>query len=78
MGTKNNPGDYDAYAKAKVDEPMFVLLARDPHAPGLVRLWAELRAIHAGNPSQVISANRCARDMEEWKARQSTDEDERT
>jgi hypothetical protein len=30
MGTKSNPGPFDCYAKAEPDEPMFVLLARDP------------------------------------------------
>jgi hypothetical protein len=40
MGTKRNPGQYDCYAKAEPDEPMFVLLARDPTAPQLVRDWA--------------------------------------
>lgn len=39
MGTKNNPGRFDCYTKADPDEPMFVLLARDPIAPILVRLW---------------------------------------
>jgi len=41
MGTKNNPGNYDCYENAEPDEPMFVLLARDPLAPFLVRLWVE-------------------------------------
>jgi hypothetical protein len=40
MGTKNNPGTYDCYDKAEPDEPMFVLLARDPTASTFVRAWA--------------------------------------
>jgi len=40
MGTKSNPGEHDCYAKAEPDEPMFVLLARDPLAANLVREWA--------------------------------------
>jgi hypothetical protein len=43
MGTKNNPGAYDCYANAEPDEPMFILLARDPSAPWLVKAWAALR-----------------------------------
>ena len=39
MGTKNNPGTFDCYANAEGDEPMFVLLGRDKHAPTLVWLW---------------------------------------
>lgn len=29
MGTKNNPGEFDCYANAAPDEPMFILLGRD-------------------------------------------------
>lgn len=36
MGTKNNPGAFDCYANAEPDEPMFVLLGRDKHAPAPV------------------------------------------
>lgn len=41
MGTKNNPGKFDCYDAALPDEPMFVLLARDP----VVREWVRRRAI---------------------------------
>jgi hypothetical protein len=43
MGSKNNPSSFDCYAAAKPDEPMFVLLGRDPMAGALVRLWALMR-----------------------------------
>ena len=43
MGTKNNPGDYDCYANAEPDEPMFVLLARDETALYLVKAWKAIR-----------------------------------
>lgn len=43
MGTKLSPGPWDCYEAAEPDEPMFVLLARDPAAPGLVRRWAAHR-----------------------------------
>ncbi len=43
MPTKQNPGERDCYARALPDEPYFVLLARDPSAPFLVRDWAETR-----------------------------------
>lgn len=29
MGTKNNPGKYDCYAKLEPDEPHFVLRGKD-------------------------------------------------
>lgn len=67
MGTKNNPGKYDCYENADPDEPMFVLLARDPMAPILVELWASLRAQAAGNPSKVAEARQCAENMRKWK-----------
>lgn len=44
MGSKNDPGQFDCYANALPDEPMFVLLARDPLAPFLTQIWAMLRA----------------------------------
>lgn len=44
MGTKNNPSQFDGYDKADPDEPMFVLLARDPQGSDFTILWAALRA----------------------------------
>lgn len=40
MGTKNNPGDFDCYDAAEMDEPMFILLGRDENASKLVEQWA--------------------------------------
>jgi hypothetical protein len=42
MGTKNKPWNFDCYASAEPDEPMFVLLARDPLAPFLVSIWSKV------------------------------------
>lgn len=67
MGTKNNPGDFDCYENAEPDEPMFVLLARDPQAPWLVRHWAWTRATVEGNREQISEAVDCAEDMEDWR-----------
>lgn len=69
MGTKLKPGKFDCYQNAEPDEPMFVLLARDPMAPLLVRLWADLREHNAGNPSKVFEARDCAIEMEKWRLR---------
>lgn len=44
MGTKNNPGQFDCYAKAGPDEEMFIVLSRDPQGSDFVSLWAALRA----------------------------------
>jgi hypothetical protein len=44
MGTKLKPGKFDCYDAAKDDEPMFTLLARDPLAPWLVEMWADMKS----------------------------------
>ncbi len=69
MGTKLNPGKFDCYANAAPDEPMFVLLARDPLAPILVSLWADLRALTRGDDDKVAEARSCVFDMEIWNER---------
>lgn len=76
MGTKNNPGQYDCYAKAEPDEPMFVLLARDKLAPALVLAWAmeQKRLIDEGRrPAEEIDkvgeAMACAHNMIAWQRR---------
>ena len=56
MGTKNNPGKFDCYEAAAPDEPMFILLARDPVAPYLVRIWASIRKGDALNAVQHFAA----------------------
>lgn len=64
MGTKNNPGAFDCYGNAKPDEPMFVLLGRDPVAPALVMLWAILRqqlfVLSDDEVAQIEEATECA------------------
>lgn len=57
MGTKLNPGKFDCYEHALPDEPMFVLLARDPDFGRLVEEWAANRH-HA-----VMCGDRPATDM---------------
>jgi hypothetical protein len=70
MGTKNKPGQYDCYKNAEPDEPMFVLLARDPLAPILVKMWAELREESTSGDDDVIDeARECADAMERWRKR---------
>ena len=66
MGTKNDPGVFDCYANAEPDEPMFVLLGRDKHAPTLVWLWAVLRELDGENEAKVAEARTCASHMISW------------
>lgn len=74
MSTKQEPGDFDCYKRALQDEPMFVLLARDPVAPALVEMWAQQRSrdIDRGtrpgsDGMMVLEAMECARNMREWR-----------
>lgn len=74
MGTKNNPGQFDCYANALPDEPMFILLGRDPSAPLLIERWATERstAILRGERPQsdmamVREATECAAKMRAWR-----------
>ena len=79
MGTKNDPGDFDCYANAEPDEPMFVLLARDPLAPELVRRWADeyedrkAETVERLSPqwepvrAKAAEARACADAMKRWK-----------
>lgn len=74
MGTKANPAKFDCYANALPDEPMFVLLARDPMAPELVLDWAMRREedIAVGDRPEsdramVEEARTCARNMKQWR-----------
>ena len=70
MGTKENPGKFDCYDAAEDNEPMFVLLARDPLAPVLVRQWANNRVITStgdADNAKACEAMECAEAMEQWK-----------
>lgn len=74
MGTKNNPGGFDCYANALPDEPMFVLLGRDPAFRRQVEEWAERRErdVECGERPlhdrlMVDEARKCARDGEQWR-----------
>lgn len=74
MGSKNKPGDFDCYANAHPDEPMFVLLGRDPCAPILVELWAKLRQKTGENIEKVAEAVSCALAMSVWAAKLGKEE----
>lgn len=68
MGTKLNPGKFDAYDKALPDEPMFTLLARDPGAPGAIHEWMRLRDRVIPLPNEKINeASACMEAMKDWR-----------
>ncbi len=66
MGTKNKPGKFDCYDKAEPDEPVFVLLGRDPHASALVEMWANVRQELGEDPEKVAEARHCSDEMARW------------
>lgn len=71
MGTKNDPGDYDCYANAEPDEPMFILLGRDPAASATVEAWRSIRAAIGKEPLDSLKsqeAHVCAKTMAEHAA----------
>ena len=74
MGTKNSPGKFDCYGNAMPDEPMFILLARDPRFYRYVSQWANDReeAIRCGerpesDMAMVHEARQCAALGETWR-----------
>jgi hypothetical protein len=69
MGTKNRPAPHDCYASAEGDEPLFTLLARDVHAPFLLRAWADMREASGESPDKVEEARSCADAMARWRTR---------
>ena len=74
MGTKMEPGQFDCYAAAADNEPLFVLRANDPLAPDIVDAWADRYSLaNADSPSEKVlakvrEARACARDMRRWLA----------
>jgi hypothetical protein len=74
MGSKDRPGEFDCYANAQQDEPMFILLARDASAPLIVEAWATERERLIGlgvkpesDMAMVGEARECAEKMREWR-----------
>jgi len=79
MSTKNDPGQFDCYAKLAEDEPYFVLRAKDADGPDLVEAWVAVRlrkafdrgqAIDAAYAQKLTEALQCAEAMRRWRLRQ--------
>lgn len=47
MSTKETPGEFDAFEKARPDELIFTLLERDPDAPPAIMFWVDRRRTRA-------------------------------
>lgn len=67
MATKNNPGKFDCYENAEPDEPMFVLLGRDPTAWLVVSWWVKIRReLGKTDPAKLAEAEACVAAMSRW------------
>jgi len=67
IGSRDNPSPFDGAIKAENDEPRFVLIGRDPDAPGLIRFWADAREAREEDLEQVAEARKIADAMDEWR-----------
>jgi hypothetical protein len=70
---KSDEEKVGCFAKAAIDEPLFVLRAQDKLAPIVIRLWAELAAFHGAGLEKVHEAKRLAFEMEQWPTRKMPD-----
>lgn len=81
MSTKNHPGQFRCHEAALPDEPMFVILGRDPAGPATLEYWAQQR-IQQGKVHEPDDRDRIkaavdrARDMAEWRQRMLDHADE--
>jgi hypothetical protein len=66
MGSKQNPGAFDCYSRAEPDEPMFVLLGRDPSASLMIEIWTALRREMNPNDDKLDEALACAEACLSW------------
>jgi hypothetical protein len=69
VSTKESPGQFDCFKKLGIDEEYFVLRAKDPVAPAVVRHWIELRKKTPGNEGnpKFDEAEACAQKMIAWR-----------
>lgn len=75
MSTKSIPGAFRCYEAALPDEPMFVILGRDPAGPATIDFWANQR-IKMGKVSTDDDRDRIraavdeAKDFQQWRDEQ--------
>lgn len=69
METKAEPNRPNAcYAKALPDEPMFILLGRDPDAPATIEFWARKREHRPNDDAdQIDDARLDATAFQNWR-----------
>lgn len=72
--TKTHPGMFRCYEAALPDEPMFVILGRDPAGPATLEFWAQERVrqqkVHErDDQDRIKAAIDEAKDMQDWRSR---------
>lgn len=70
--TKTHPGAFRCYEAALPDEPMFVILGRDPAGPATLEFWAQERVkqqkVHEpDDQARIKAAIDEAKDMQDWR-----------
>jgi hypothetical protein len=73
MANKNHPGKFRCYEAAMPDEPMFVILGRDPAGPATLAFWARQREImgkdqEGDDLERIVAARSESEDMFHWRA----------
>lgn len=64
----------DPENKIPVDEPVFLLRARDPVAAATVRNWARRTSQIAGHDPRIVKlADEWANEMDKWPVKRNTD-----
>jgi hypothetical protein len=67
MWSKSKPGPFDRSTEAESEEPIFVLLGRDPVAFLLVSLWIGVHDVMGDNaPDVALDAAQCVLALEQW------------
>lgn len=74
MANKTHPGMFRCYEAALPDEPMFVLLGRDPAAPATIEFWANERnrlgkTTDDDDNARIGAALREAEEMRGWRTK---------
>jgi hypothetical protein len=63
------PDGVGCLANAELDEPLFILRAKDPLAPMMVRIWAQVSHNSALHEAEKIEeALELAKQMETWRS----------
>jgi hypothetical protein len=66
--TVGDERNWECLVNRRPDEPMFVVLGRDPDGAHIVHEWADRREAAGGDPEHVAQARAVARAMRDYAA----------